>query len=173
MIQTNIKTRMILNNVGSSLLCVILAMGAAYFIVRYQNSSALNQRILQDKNAIDDRIKQNREMVRMRIEQDKIAVQEKMDQDSKQIEKQIEGEKKTAGQWVRQSGTVVEHIINNMEESLKSVVSQVGTDELYGKQLNKYNRDKNVEFLQTVLGGNKEQHSYDSDIGNQNLSCCR
>ncbi len=157
MFQTSIKTRMILNNVGLSLLCVILAMGIAYFIVRHQNSQILDQRILDDKKAIQERIDQNREMVRMRVEQDKITVQDKMDQDEKLIAGRIQDEKKVAARWVRQAGTVVEHVVNMKADSLKAVVGQVGTDALYGKLLKKYNRDKNVEFLQAVLGSNKEE----------------
>ena len=99
MLQTNIKTRMILNTVGSSLLCVMLSMGIAYLIVRNQNSNTLNQRILQDKQAIKHRIQQNKEMVKLRVDQDKIEVQEKTDQDEKLINERIEDEKKTASRW--------------------------------------------------------------------------
>ena len=157
MFQMNIKTRMILNNVASSLICVILAMGIAYFIVRNQNKSILEQNIREDKEEIRQRIDQNLEMVKMKVEQDKIAVQEKMEQDEKRIEERIQDEKKVASRWVRQASNVMEHLINQQAESLSAVVGQVGLDDLYAKQLSKYNRDKKVEFLQAVLGSNKEE----------------
>ncbi len=157
MIQTDIKTRMILTNVGSALLCVILAMGIAYFIIRNQNSNTLNQRISQDKRAIEQRIQQNRELVTLRLEQDKLVVQEKMDQDEKVISGRIEDEKKAASRWVRQATKVVEYQLQGIEESLRSVVGRIGTDELYRTKLNKYNRDKKQDFLQAILGADKEE----------------
>ena len=157
MLQLNVKTRMILNTVGSSLLCVILAMGTAYFILKYQNGKILEQRIIEDREAIKQRIDQNREMVQRRVEQDKIAVQEKMEQDENSIATRIGDDKKAAARWVRQASTVIEHLLNNKAQSLSAVVGQVGTDELYGKHLKKYQRDKNVDFLQAVLGSNKEE----------------
>jgi len=65
-----IKGKIILNTIGAVILCIILAMGTAYFLVRKQNNTSLNQRITQDKQASQHRIQENKEIVKMRMEQE-------------------------------------------------------------------------------------------------------
>ena len=72
--QMSVKKKILINTIGTVILCVSIAMGTAYVIVQKQNRYTLNTRIGQDRQAIERNILQDKEMVKRRIEQDRLAL---------------------------------------------------------------------------------------------------
>ena len=72
----------------------------------------------------------------------------------------IKDEKKSADIWMGQAGNIVEHQINKTAEFLKSVTGQIITEELYGKKMTEYNKNKKEEYLQTNTRCRKEKNAW-------------